>query len=352
MLAAGVLTAASALACANPGAPPGGPVDITAPRLLRIAPDSGREAVTPREVVFRFDEVVSERPAAVTSLARLFLISPENGTPVVDWNRSEVSVRPRRGWRPNTIYTVTLLPGITDLRGNASTVGGVTVFSTGGPIPETRVRGRAFDWAAGRPAPGAIVQAITPDSVVYVTVADSAGLFTLSHLPPGQYTLQAVIDMNRSGSLDPGEPFDTLGVHLVDTLTVQLAAFVRDSVAPRLSGVTARDSLTLLAAFDLPLDPAQEFAASQFTVVGPDSLPIAVLNAVPEVADTVAIPLPRPIPPRVVRLELAAPLTPGTAYRVSARGLRGLAGFAGESERLLRTAERPDQPARPEQPEP
>jgi hypothetical protein len=327
------------MACANPGAPPGGPVDIAAPRLLQIAPDSGRVGTVPRSVVFRFDEVVSERPATVTSLAQLFIVSPEHGTPVVDWDRSEVSVRPRRGWLPNTIYTVTLLPGISDLRGNASTAGGVTVFSTGGPIPETRVRGRAYDWVAGRPAPAALVQAVTPDSVVYVTIADTTGAFTLAHLPPGPYTVQAVIDANRNRAPDPGEAFDTLSVHLVDTLTVELAAFARDSVPPRLVSLSVVDSVTLRASFDLPLDPAQEFFPAQFAVIGPDSLPLTIVRVTAEPPEPAAMAPPPPVPPRIVRLELAAPVQRGATYRVTATGLRGLTGFAGQSERLLRIPE-------------
>src|SRR5512140_3396515 len=66
-------------ACASPGTPPGGPVDTQAPKIVRIAPDSAKTGVNPREVVFEFDEVVSERPAGAANLNGLFLISPRNG---------------------------------------------------------------------------------------------------------------------------------------------------------------------------------------------------------------------------------------------------------------------------------
>src|SRR6478672_8618623 len=45
-----------ALGCASPGMPPGGPPDVAAPQIIAIAPDSGRVGVTPKEVIFRFDE--------------------------------------------------------------------------------------------------------------------------------------------------------------------------------------------------------------------------------------------------------------------------------------------------------
>ncbi|HVD61031.1 MAG TPA: Ig-like domain-containing protein, partial [Gemmatimonadaceae bacterium] len=131
------LIAALTSACASPGIPPGGPVDTDAPKLLGISPDSGRTGVTPKEVRFRFDELVSERPPSVPTLNALFLISPRDGEARVDWHRSEISVRPRRGWRANTPYTVTMLPGLADLRGNVRNVGATIVFSTGATIPSS-----------------------------------------------------------------------------------------------------------------------------------------------------------------------------------------------------------------------
>src|SRR4029079_5166222 len=130
--------AALTIACASPGMPPGGPADTEAPQIVKIVPDSAKTGTSPKEVIFRFDEVVSERPAGATSLAGLFLISPTDGQPRVDWHRDEISVRPRRRWRENTAYTITLLPGLADLRGNARNTGAMTMFSTGAAIPSSR----------------------------------------------------------------------------------------------------------------------------------------------------------------------------------------------------------------------
>src|SRR6476659_6710686 len=78
-------------ACASPGTPPGGPVDTQAPQIVRIAPDSAKTGVKPREVIFQFDEVVNERPSGATSLSGLFLISPRNGEARADWHRSTIA---------------------------------------------------------------------------------------------------------------------------------------------------------------------------------------------------------------------------------------------------------------------
>src|SRR5687767_15450931 len=104
------------LGCASPGMPPGGPPDAAAPQIVAIIPDSGTVGVSPKEVRFRFDEVVSERPPSVTTLADLFLISPREGVPDVSWHRDAIGVRPPRGWRPHHGYTGVLLPRFADSR--------------------------------------------------------------------------------------------------------------------------------------------------------------------------------------------------------------------------------------------
>jgi len=105
--------------CASAGAPPGGPEDRAPPAIVSITPDSGATNVALKQVEFRFDEVVSDRPTAgKTELDQLFLVSPFDGSPRVYWHRNHIDVRPRKGFRANTADAVTLLPGLADLRGN------------------------------------------------------------------------------------------------------------------------------------------------------------------------------------------------------------------------------------------
>src|ERR1700737_1375693 len=92
--------------CASPGMPPGGPPDTAPPKIVSIIPDSGSVGVKPKEVIFKFDEVVAERPPSATTLAALFLISPRGGVPGVSWHRDAIAVKPAHGFRPNTPYTV------------------------------------------------------------------------------------------------------------------------------------------------------------------------------------------------------------------------------------------------------
>jgi Big-like domain-containing protein len=362
------------LACASPGMPPGGPPDVAAPQIVKIIPDSGTVGVAPKEVIFRFDEVVSERPPAATTLDDLFLISPRDGTPNVSWHRSAITVRPRRGWRPNTPYTVIMLPGIADIRGNVRNTGATTFFSTGKTIPRTRISGHVFDWVAGSPAKGALVESfVPPDSLhPYIALVDSSGSFAIEHLPPARYTVRAFADLNKNFAIDPGEQWDSLSVSLTDTARTTLLMFAHDTLPPRIREVTAIDSVTLRVGFDRPIDPSQTLSAANFAVSGPDSVRVPIASAGPPVKDTSPAPatpapsapqaapqrapprrdtvtvvkpvMPRPSPIAEAVIKLQRPLAPKTTYRVRAIGIRGLLGHTGDSERPYTTPAPPPPP--------
>ena len=328
-------------ACASPGMPPGGPVDTQPPKLLGIAPDSGGINVKAGDVVFKFNEIVSERPTA-GSLAALFLISPRDGTPNVGWHKRQVSVRPRRGWRPNTAYTVTMIPGMSDLRGNASTTGAVTIFSTGSQIPTSRVSGTVFNWVAGNVAPRALVEArpLTDSTTLYVSFTDSAGTFIFPNLPAGRYRLRGVIDENNNKGLDPREAWDTTTA-LADSARVELLAFAHDSVAPRLIEIGIRDTATLELLFEHPIDPNQSITPSAIGIRRADSTDVAVLSVTRgggSTRDTTVIatgPTPaRGIPSTSLLVTLSVPIRQATTLRVRAVGIRSLDGITGVTERV------------------
>lgn len=327
------------LGCASPGMPPGGPPDAAAPQIVRITPDSGTVGVSPKEVVFRFDEVVSERPPASTTLADLFLISPREGIPHVSWHRDAIGVRPPRGWRPNTPYTVIMLRGIADLRGNVRNTGASTFFSTGRTLPRTRLTGRVFDWVAGAPANGALVESfVRPDTLrAYIALVDSTGAFAIEHLPPARYTVRAYVDRNKNLGIDPSEPWDSVSVDVRDSATTTLLIFTHDSLPPRIRDVAGGDSASLRVAFDRPVDPSQILAAANFAVIGPDSAPVPIARAAAAPSDTTKRALPRPAPISEAVIRLQRPLAPKTTYRVRARGIRGLLGHVGDSERAYTT---------------
>jgi Big-like domain-containing protein len=265
--------------CAQPGMPPGGPTDKVPPRLVRVTPDTNAVNVRGGAISFQFDEVVSERPkgAGIATLADLFIVSPSRGPNGVSWRRTRVDITPRGGLRPNTTYTVQMLPGMVDLDDNIDSTGMTLTFSTGPSLATGRIAGRVFDWIAARPAPRAVVAAISlPDSARFATETDSSGAFTITHLPAGTFLLRALLDGNRNGVVDARELFDTVTVTLADTLRREMLTAVRDSFGPGIATADRRDSLTLRLTFDRPLDTLLTPRPTLFVVQAADSSVVAI----------------------------------------------------------------------------
>jgi len=367
--------------CASAGAPPGGPEDHAPPQVVAIVPDSGKTNVHPKEVEIRFDEVVSDRPAGVTALDQLFLISPRTGggSANVSWHRSRITVKPARGFRPNTAYRITMLPGIADLRGNVRRVGASVVFSTGASFPAFSIPGRVFDWAAQRIASGVYVEAISraDTSIVYLAATDSTGQFDVGPLDAGTYTVRALIDQNANRTLDRNEKWDTTTVTVTTTRPmIELDVIERDSSAAAFQNITVDDSVTLHVLLDKPLDPGIPLQPALVRLQRPDSSQLLVTKVEwpaafdqarqARIADSVRradttrarqpaaapppVPTPggaRPAPPPpkpkslppergiVVTLSPTTPLLPGTTYRITAQGLRNLVGNSTEIRRTF-----------------
>lgn len=277
------LGAAFALACANRGGsgPPGGPIDTNPPRVIGISPESGSVNQHPGAVRFEFSKVMSDNPSGGL-LDRFFLVSPIDGVPRVNWHRDRIDVRPRHGWRPNTAYTVTMLPGLGDVRGNQMKQSAATVFSTGATIPQFGILGTIFDWAAERPAGGALIEAISrPDSVVFITAADSLGQYVVGPFGPGRYTLLGWLDKNNNRILDNGEMWDSATV-IIDRVrpTVELLAISRDTFPPRMTAISRVDSATLSVTFDRALDTKMPLTPALFRLQKSDSTEVALASVI------------------------------------------------------------------------
>lgn len=352
------------VACASPGVPPGGPERHVPAAITRTEPDTNAVNVRGKQFVIHFDEVIAEKPGSAASLNDLVLISPRNSAPDVDWHRTSLSIHPHKGWLPNTAYTVTLLPGIADLRGNVRTTETVVSFSTGPTIPATSISGELFDWLSGVPINTGMIEAraSTDTSLVYLTASDSVGHYRIHGLPPGQYQVRGYADANRNRALDPGEAFDTTRVYLKDSLDLELLAFTHDSTGPRLGTVAVEDSVTLRAIFDTPLDPRVKLDPTHFTLTGADSSHIAIVSVAPARPDTtratpnvqpvsqsvIPIPsrrtpaaklvLPKPTRPLLIRdvtIVVAKPLRRGASYTLTAINAVGPTGRTLSSDKAF-----------------
>ncbi|MEY4608589.1 MAG: hypothetical protein RL625_806 [Gemmatimonadota bacterium] len=271
--------------CASPGQPPGGPPDKEPPQLVRLSPDTNARNVKAPGITLRFDEVVNERSApkagggaarpggmsgglgggmgggfggsaggGSSTLASMFVISPSDGRERILWKREAIEVIPRGGFRPQTTYRVVLLPGLGDLRGNTAPEGIDLVFSTGAQIAQGEISGALFDWPAGKVATSAPLEAFAPSDTLFRwrTRSDSTGRFTLSYLTPGTYHLRGWVDQNSNGMIDAREAVDTATVRVDSAATIDLYAFARDTIGPRIEQVEIVDSVALRIKFDRP----------------------------------------------------------------------------------------------------
>jgi hypothetical protein len=261
------------------GMPPGGPPDLIAPTIVSTRPDSvGIYPDFSGNAEFIFDETVSEGNAPDLGtgngdLERMIVLSPTDKVPRVSWERSRIAVRPREGWRPNTVYRIELLPGIADLRNNREHRGTVITFTTGAPVPTDSVTGIAIDWTTRQPARQAVIEAILlPDSLSYSTLSDSSGRFILAPLPHGHYRLRGFMDQNRNRRIDGRENWDSVGLAPAPAATGVLWLAPRDTVGPKVIGVTLRDSLSVEVQMTQLLDPDQVFDTANVVVRAlPDS---------------------------------------------------------------------------------
>jgi len=331
--------------------PRGGPDDREPPQLLASRPDS--LAVVPNlttPVVLLFDERISER-----GIEAAVMVSPRTSMVRVDHRRDELRVSLRDGWVPGIVYHITVLPEIQDLFGNRRTEPVSFVFSTGPPIPDTRVSGTVTDRITGRNEAGLRVEAIRlADSLVYAAPTDSAGRFQMNRVPEGEYKIRAYRDMNRDRVLDPFEPRDSAfaTVSAAAEATVSLAVLLPDTTPPQFASARVVNE-NVEVQFDDHLDPEQTFAIDQIRIAGPDGtlLPIAevgvgalasqVRGGAPGLAPAPVRPPEVPLSPAalslpsrtlLIRLGEGAVLRPGEQYRVVIRGVRNVNGLVSDVE--------------------
>jgi hypothetical protein len=269
------------LACASVGAPPGGPPDKNPPKILSVQPESG--AVVPNfhgDVVIQFDKVMDEMAsegAGGTALSKQVLLSPVAGPVKVSWHRSSVTAKPKEGWKQR-VYRLEILPGFVDLRRNRFDSSKTVLFTTGPEIGHARIGGIALKWIDQTILVRALIEAVPlPDTVGYLTLADSGGQFNLQNLRPGRYIVYATSDDNGDRRRSPREAYDSALVTLDSTSNVALFTFPHDTIPPRPRTASYVDSITVRAEFSQALDPTTTLDTAHVHVLAlPDSTPLGI----------------------------------------------------------------------------
>ena len=272
-------------ACAQQGAPRGGPEDRRPPVVVSTTPDTF--AVVPDfsgSIRFDFDERISEQVARGT-LEDAVVLSPRLGDLRVRHERRSLVIDVDGGFEPDRVYRVTLLPVIRDLFGNQMRDQFELVFSTGPtPVPTT-IAGIVWDRLTGLGAADYEVRAVETegDSSVHLAMTDADGVFALRFVPTaievdgrraGRFQLTAFEDRNRDGVVDLMEVQGARRqlVYEADTLFTDIAVLQPDTTPARVTSVTALDSITALIEFDDYLDPDFPLAGVIVTVLDEDSV--------------------------------------------------------------------------------
>jgi hypothetical protein len=391
------LAAVALTACASLGRPPGGPERHDPPEIVSVSVDTNATNVKPGKITITFDEIIAEKPSvagagtAPQTLDGVVMISPMTGASEVNWHRGHIDIQPKGGFKPNTAYRVTLLPGISDIRGNVRKEGFSIVFTTGATLPKFSILGQAFDWQANTIAPSTTVEAIahagTKDSVVYIGVADSTGRFDVGPLDTGKYLVRGFIDADNNRAIGPLEKWDTTSVEVTDHRpVVELRVIQRDTAPPGIQQVAVMDSTWIRLTLDKPYDPTPTLQPALVALKRRDSSTVDVAGVMTEARaqserpradsarDTTArrpaaagqppITTPQPIAPvstlppapkpsmpppeRVIIVHLAPgfALKPDSQYVITLRGIRNLIGHAGSASFEF-TAPKPPPPPKP-----
>ena len=321
--------------CARMAPPPGGPVRIPPPVLIATLPADSTCAQPGfrGDAQFVFDEVVSEGSQAnfgrgTGDLEKLVLLSPDTLVPVVGWHRSRISVRPRHGWKPNTVYRIELAPGLGDLYNHFTKMKALITFVTGPTCPTKYLVGRAVDWSSRSGAASALIIAVhLPDSASYRSYADSNGRFRLGPLPDGSYLIYGVLDQNRDHKLESGEGWDTVRTAASQDSVGEIWAFVRDTLPPRISSVARQDSASVAVTFVHSIDPYQHLDSTSLRVglvITGDTASVAPLVAYPKaVYDSVFRPAPKPRTPASDSAAVRDSIARDSAARFAPRPRRG-----------------------------
>ena len=230
----------------------------------------------------QFDEVIDEMAGSggagtVSPLEKQVLLSPVAGRVKVSWHRTRVSVKPKEGWK-RRVYRLEIMPGFSDLRRTRTDSAKVVLFSTGPEIGHARIGGIALKWLDQAVLVRALIEAVPlPDSVGYLTLADSGGQFNLTNLQPGHYIVYAMADDNGDRRRGLREAYDSIEVTLDSATNVALYTFPHDTVPPRPRAATSIDSISVRVEFSQALDPAKALDTTHVRLLElPDSTPVAI----------------------------------------------------------------------------
>lgn len=312
--------------CASEGFPPGGPVDEAPPVLVESDPaDRAVNAAPDQAIRLRFDEPIGER--GIGDLASRILVNPDTPEFDIRLDGEEITLSPNAPMADGVTYMVTILPGLQDRDGNATTTARTILFSTGGERPITLSIVRATILQDSVPAALARYQLeALGDAFDYVMQADSQGRIEMEGVAYGAYEATAWIERVRPDGWqmtdEPGarDTFEISAEERAHEATYRIA--VVDTTAPVIVTVETPESRSLAVTLDddLAADPAVTVGSVRLWEAAPDladaEIPLDSLAPAELRGRRIAISAVEPSGPRGVVVVPAEPLRKDRIYRI------------------------------------
>jgi len=126
--------------CAGQILPPGGPPDLTPPKILETSPVPGSLSFQGETISLTFDKYVDK-----TSFQQSCFISPPAGRLTYEWSGKEVEIRFGDTLRNSTTYVLTVGTDVKDTRNNRLAEAFSLAFSTGNSVDSASVSGKVLD---------------------------------------------------------------------------------------------------------------------------------------------------------------------------------------------------------------
>jgi hypothetical protein len=198
-------------ACANRGAPPGGPPDTTEPFVAEISPASGSVAVdTASHITIAFSERMKKRTVETG-----VVVSPPCRWKKRYWEDLNYVLEPQQGLKDDVTYLVSVSNKVQDAHGVAMKSTFVSGFSTGDTLNAGVVSG-SVRWKT-MDVVGAVIflfesdgpdsaAAFPPGEPLYVTLSGPRGQYGVPYVDMRHaYKAFAIIDENLSNEYDEDE---------------------------------------------------------------------------------------------------------------------------------------------------
>ena len=312
-------------ACASEGFPPGGPVDEAPPVLIESDPaDRAVNAAPDQAIRLRFDEPIGER--GIGDLASRIIVNPDTPEFDIRLDGEEITLSPNAPMADGVTYMVTILPGLQDRDGNATTSARTILFSTGGERPITLSIIRATIVQDSVPAALARyhLEALGHE-LDYSMEADSQGRIEMEGVAYGSYEATAWIERVRPDGWqmtdEPGarDTFELSVDERAHEATYRIA--VVDTTAPLIVTVETPESRTLVVTLDddLAAEPAVAPGAVRLWEADPGvadaEIPLDSIAPADLRVRRLAISAVEPAGARSLRVVPAEPLRKDRVYR-------------------------------------